>query len=68
MGKGNNKEYYCCICKKKLNYKPLRLVHQVHDNREDYGRYWNRHTYDFCKAHYAVFQKWIDKHNAQEWR
>ena len=62
MGKGNNKEYYCCICHKKLDYKPIRLTKQIHDNNECYGRYNKVHNYDFCKEHYAVFNKWIKKY------
>lgn len=62
MGKGNNKEYYCCICHKKLEQKPIRLVKQLHDNKETYGAYHNKQNYDFCKGCYAVFNKWITKH------
>lgn len=62
MGKGNNKEYYCCICKKKLDYKPIRLVKQIHDNKEDYGRYFNECNYNFCNGCYKVFDNWINKY------
>ena len=68
MGKGNNKEYYCCICKKKLDYKPIRLVKQIHDNKEDYGKYSNVFNYDFCDGCYKTFDKWIIKHKeSKEW-
>ena len=62
MGKGNNKEYYCCICKKKIEQKPIRLVKQIHNNKECYGKYSNVFNYDFCNGCYKTFDRWIVKH------
>ena len=34
------KVFRCCICHKVLeDYKPIRLVKQVHDNKVPYGAY-----------------------------
>lgn len=58
------KRYSCCICHKELtNYKPIRLVKQVHDEKVPYGKYHNMKNYDFCKECYARFNHWIKKHN-----
>lgn len=61
MGKGNNKIFTCCRCKKVLKYKPIRLVKQEYDGKETYGRYWNIHNYDFCPKCYAIFDNWVRK-------
>ena len=60
--KQKRKVYQCCICKTKLDYKPIRLVKQVHDNKESYGRYNNVCSYDFCNSCYKTFNNWIIKH------
>lgn len=56
------KIYKCCICKKTLQEKPIRLVKEIYGA----GRY-NQHYpvtfYDFCERCYSVFQRWIDKYN-----
>ena len=57
------KRYSCCICHKELiNYKPIRLVKQVHDEKVPYGTYHNIKNYDFCKECYNKFNNWIIKH------
>lgn len=60
---GNFKDFYCCICKQKLSYKPIRLVKQIHDNKECYGKYIKVHNYDFCRKCYNTFDKWVKKYN-----
>jgi hypothetical protein len=52
----------CCICHKELDYKPIRLVKQLHDNQNTYGAYHNKHNYDFCKGCYRKFAIWVYKH------
>lgn len=57
------KQYKCCICHTVLEeYKPIRLVKQLHDSKETYGRYHNIKNYDFCKECYKRFSTWIKKH------
>ncbi len=57
------KIYKCCICHTVLeDYKPHRLVHQEYDKLRGYGRYNNKHNYDFCDKCYKIFRIWIHKH------
>lgn len=56
------KVYRCCICHKKLDYKPIRLVKQLHDGKETYGAYHNIMNYDFCPKCYKAFDNWLNKH------
>lgn len=56
------KEYFCCICYEKLNYKPTRLVKQEYGAGR-YNQYYNLHNYDFCKKCYKKFDNWVKKHN-----
>ena len=57
------KRYFCCICHEELTeYKPIRLIKQLHDNRKPYGAYHNRTNYNFCKRCYRKFDAWIIKH------
>lgn len=59
----SKKIYKCCICHEVLEgYKPIRLVKQLHDNKETYGAYHNKSNYDFCKRCYGIFNNWIRKH------
>ena len=60
------KVYKCCICKKELDYKPIRLIKQKHNNIKPYGRYKNIKCYDFCKRCYQSIQKWLDKYKGDE--
>ena len=61
------KIYKCCICHQELTeYKPIRLIKQLHDNRKPYGAYHNRTNYDFCKRCYRKFDAWIIKHKEEE--
>lgn len=55
------KIYKCCICKKKLKEKPIRLVKQEYAVG-NYNQYGYVDKYDICKRCYSVFDKWIDKH------
>lgn len=55
------KEYNCCICNKLLDYKPIRLVKQLYDNKETYGAYHNMHNYDFCIECYEKLEKVLNK-------
>lgn len=59
------KIYKCCICHKKLEEKPIRLVKQKHDNKETYGAYHNVANYDFCKICFKTFAFWINKHKEE---
>lgn len=56
------KIHKCCICHATLDYKPIRLVKQIYDNKELYGAYHNTNNYDFCKKCYSKFNSWILKH------
>lgn len=50
-----NKTYKCRRCGKILDeYKPLRLVYQVHTNKKPYGKYENKKNFDYC---YECFKK-----------
>lgn len=60
------KVFRCCICHKVLeDYKPIRLVKQVHDNKVPYGAYHFETKYDFCKECYKTFDNWIRRHNVK---
>lgn len=56
------KVYKCCICHKKLENMPIRLVKQLGDNNETYRAFHNVRNYDFCKNCYRIFNNWILKH------
>lgn len=56
------KIYKCCICHNELDYKPIRLVKQINDNKETYSAYHNKANYDFCKECYKRFNNWLIKH------
>lgn len=59
------KIYSCCICHKTLTeYKPIRLVKQIHDEKICYGAYHHKINYDFCKKCYLKFDHWIKKYNS----
>ena len=56
------KIYKCCLCGQVLvDYKPIRLVKQLHDNKVPYGAYHNIKNYDFCKKCYAKLDNWLTK-------
>ena len=60
------KIFRCCICHKVLeDYKPIRLVKQVHDEIVPYGAYHYEDKYDFCKKCYKIFERWLEKHEVQ---
>lgn len=60
------KVFKCCICGKVLKeYKPIRLVKQVHDEQVPYGAYHHVRNYDFCKKCYRVFEVWLRRHNVK---
>ena len=52
--------------KELTNYKPIRLVKQVHDEKSPYGKYHNMKNYDFCKECYLKFNHWIKKHEKEQ--
>lgn len=56
------KIYKCCICHKALKDKPHRLVYQEYDDTRGYGRYKNKHNFDFCNKCFNVYFNWIKKH------
>lgn len=61
------KIYKCCICHKVLKtLKPIRLVKELHDNRETYGKYHVIKNYDFCEKCYGAFDRWLDKHKEEK--
>lgn len=59
------KEFNCCICHKKIN-RNNRLVHQIYDNKETYGKFDSYKIYDFCDECFKIFKYWICKHNKKE--
>ena len=56
-----NKIYTCCICHRKLDVKPHRLVHQEYEIRR-YKQYANKENFDFCDKCFKQFTCWIKKH------
>ena len=66
MSRWNNKVFRCCRCHKILDKKPIRLVKQLYDNKEVYGKYINMHNYDFCPSCYKVFDNWVKKYEVKE--
>ena len=58
------KEYKCCICHVKLDYKPHRLVHQEF-GIGNYRQYYNEKHYDFCDRCFKQFIKWTQKHEKE---
>lgn len=61
----NKKQYKCCICYKVIK-RNNRLVHQIYNGMEIYGKFENENNYDFCDRCFEVFEKWLNKH--REWR
>lgn len=61
----SKKIYKCCICHRKLEDMPIRLVKQLGDNRETYRAFHNIENYDFCKRCYNTFNNWILKHKEE---
>ena len=57
------KEYKCCICKKVLDYKPIRLIRQEYYCKK-YNQYAPIERYDFCKECYDYIENYLVKHNA----
>lgn len=55
------KIFECCICHKEIP-KNIRLVHQIYDKKEPYGRYHNKNNYDFCEECFEIFKRWLKKH------
>lgn len=56
-----NKRYICCICKKTLREKPIRLLKQEYGAGK-YNQYSQVDKYDFCERCYETFNRWIEKH------
>ena len=61
------KQYYCCICKKELEEKPIRLVKQVYGVGR-YNQFAPVDKWDFCKTCYERFNNWIKKHRRENER
>lgn len=57
----SKKIYKCCICHKILENKPHRLVHQEYE-LDKWGKYKNKHNYDFCTRCFKTYLNWIRKH------
>lgn len=58
--------YKCCICKKKICYKPIRLVKQLHGLNPRYpSQYYQDVSYNFCKDCYKKFDNWINKYKGE---
>lgn len=66
MPQGNFKTFRCCRCHKILDKKPIRLVKQLYDNKEVYGKYIHMHNYDFCPSCYKLFDKWLKEVGVKE--
>lgn len=59
-----SKVYVCCICHKKLDEKPIRLVKQIYGAGK-YNQFYPVEFYDFCKRDFLKFQRWLDKHKKE---
>ena len=59
------RQYKCCICHNKLDYKPHRLVHQEY-GIGSYRQYANVKNYDFCDKCFKQFTNWIRKHKEEK--
>lgn len=56
------KVYYCCVCHKTFNNShPIRLVKQLHDEKETYGAYHNERNYDFCNDCFRALMLFLKK-------
>ena len=56
------KMYTCCICHNMIMLsKPIRLVHQVNDDKDNYRKFHTINNYDFCPRCFKTFKDWIKK-------
>lgn len=61
------KYYECCICHKKVNYKPTRLVKQRYGVNTNYpSQYSMICNYNFCDECFKKFQNWVNKHRRND--
>lgn len=59
--------YKCQICKKTLDYKPVRLVKQLHGIHPRYpSQYYQDTYYNFCYDCYKKFDNWINRRKTNE--
>lgn len=62
----NKKIYICCICHNIIMFsKPIRLVHQVNDDKQTYRKFHNIANYDFCPRCFKTFKDWIKKYEEE---
>lgn len=60
------KIYTCCICHNMIMLsKPIRLVHQVNDDKDTYRRFHTINNYDFCPRCFKTFKDWIKKYEKE---
>jgi hypothetical protein len=59
--------YECQICKKKLDYKPVRLVKQLYGINPRYPSQYAQYTYyNFCYECYEKFDNWVNRRKKNE--
>ena len=59
--------YTCQICKKKLDYKPVRLVKQLYGIHPRYSsQYYQDTYYNFCYYCYKKFDNWVNRRKKNE--
>lgn len=52
----------CCICHKKVDYKPIRL-YKAEYGAGRFNAYYQIQHWNFCNNCYMKFNKWLIKHN-----
>lgn len=55
------KQSICYMCKKKLDYKPTRIVKQEYGVK-GYNQYAPVDKYDLCDRCFGILDKWLKKH------
>lgn len=59
--------YKCQICKKTLDYKPVRLVKQLYGIHPRYSsQYYQDTYYNFCYDCYKKFDNWVNRRKTNE--
>ena len=59
--------YKCQICKKTLDYKPVRLVKQLYGIHPRYlSQYYQDTYYNFCYDCYKKFDNWVNRRKNNE--
>ena len=65
MPKINN--YKCCICRRTIDYKPMRLVKQEYGVDKRYpSQYTFIRNYNFCVNCYQKFDNWVNRRKKDE--